>query len=155
MNDTSNWLVHDHQRYEAALDECEIYAGAGDWMDAVRMFNSFVEDLKLHMRMEDEVLYPFFIEETGDPEDAITELGDEHDDLARLLNDLAYVIKTKDFDHFEESLLPLKKTMARHNRHEEAVLQRFEGDSLLTRRDEIMDRLHALDTKGNPRTWNF
>jgi len=155
MNDTSNWLVHDHQRYEAALDECEIYAGAGNWKDAIQMFYGFVDDLKLHMRMEDDVLYPFFVEETDDPEDEITALGDEHDDLVHLLNDLAYIIKTKDFDHFEDSLIPLKKAMARHNRHEEAVLQRMGGDSLLTRRDEILDRLNSLETKKDQRAWDF
>ncbi|MEN8133671.1 MAG: hypothetical protein ABFS45_26630 [Pseudomonadota bacterium] len=39
------------------------------------------------------------------------------------MNDLACIIKTKDIDHFEDSLTPLKKAMARHYRHEEAVLQ--------------------------------
>ena len=155
MNDTSNWLVHDHQRYESALDECEIYAGAGDWKDAIRIFYEFVDDLKLHMRMEDEVLYPFFVEETGDPEDEITALGDEHDNLARLLSDLASVIKAKDFDHFEDSLIPLKNAMALHNRHEEAVLQRMGGDSMLTRRNEILDRLKSLGTNEVQRAWEF
>jgi hemerythrin superfamily protein len=149
MIHNDNWLVHDHQRYEAALDECELFAGAGDWSDAIRMFHGFADDLKLHMRMEDEVVFPFFVEETGDPDDEIIELRDEHSTLTRLLNDLAYIIKTMDFDHFEDSLIPLKNTLLKHDRHEEAIFQKMKDKSLFTRRSEILERMNAMETTTN------
>ncbi len=155
MSDTSNWLVHDHRRYEAALEACEIAAGAEDWKEAVQLFYGFVDDLKLHMRMEDEVLYPFFKEEVGDPNDEIAVLSEEHDYVAHLLHDLAAVIKRKDFDHFEESLKPLYRAMTEHNVHEEAVLGRMGSDSLLTRRDEILQRLEAMEPHAGRRAWDF
>lgn len=155
MSDTTNWLVHDHRKYEAALKACEIAAGAEDWKDAARLFREFVDDLKLHMRMEDEVLYPFFKEEVGDPDDEIGRLSDEHDDIVRLLYDLDAVIRQKDFDHFEESLQPLYRAMVEHNAHEEAVFGRLGEGSLLTRRDEILRRLEALEQKAARRIWPF
>jgi len=118
MSETSNWMVHDHRKYESLIDECEIAAGANDWKEAVRLFNELVGDLKLHLRMEDEVLFPLFKTEVGDPKGDIADLRDDHDNLLRLLNDLSYVIKTKDFDHFEVSLEPLKKTLFEHNAHD-------------------------------------
>ncbi|MHB1247306.1 MAG: hemerythrin domain-containing protein [Sulfuriferula sp.] len=144
MSETVNWLVHDHRKYESLLDECEIASGANDWKEAIRLFNEFVGDLKLHLRMEDEVLFPLFKTEVGDPKGDIADLSDEHDNLARLLNDLAYVIKTKDFDHFEVSLEPLKKALFEHNAHEEEVFRQMGSSSLLEQRDDILARMRAL-----------
>jgi hemerythrin superfamily protein len=155
MSDTANWLVHDHRKYEAALDACEMAAGAGEWKEAVRLFNNFVDDLKLHMRMEDEVLYPFFKEEVGGQDDEIADLSYEHDDLARLVRDLATVIRHKDFDHFEESLRPLYRAMIQHNAHEEAVFGRLGGETLITRRDEVLHRLEALQPPEARRVWDL
>jgi hemerythrin superfamily protein len=153
MQKSDNWLVHDHRKYEAALRDCEIAAGAGDWDDAVKLFYDFVDDLKLHMRMEDEVVYPFIREEVGDPDDEIGELVEEHETLVRLLTDLATIIRHNDFDHFEESLSPLYKAIVEHNSHEEEVLSRMGSESLLTQRDKI---LHQLDVMaGSGRVWQF
>ena len=140
----SNWLIHDHRKYQAALEACDIAAGVREWKEAVQGFNAFVDELKLHMRMEDEVLYPFFKEEAGDPDDEIGDLRYEHEKLAGLLYSLAIVIKHKDYDHFEECLKPLYQTLVEHNAHEEAVFSRISGHALLNRRDEILRRLESL-----------
>lgn len=155
MNKTTNWLVHDHRKYEAALEECEIAAGAGDWKEAIQLFEGFVEDLKLHMRMEDEVLYPALKETNRDTADVIADLSDEHDQIARLLHDLAYVIKRNDMDHFEDSLLPLYKAMTRHNEHEEAVFLGLGNNTLLMQREEIIARLQSLESGHTHRIWDF
>lgn len=154
MPETSNWLVHDHRSFEAVLRDCELAAGAEDWKAAVALFQGFAEDLKLHMRMEDEVIYPVFRREVEDPDDDLGELMHEHDNLARLLNDLARVIRNRDFDHFEESLAPLYEAMSEHNSHEEIVLSRMGSDSLLTRRDEILHQLERIQP-GISRAWEF
>lgn len=155
MNGSSNWLVHDHRKYQAALEACDIAAGVEEWKEAVQRFDEFVDDLKLHMRMEDEVLYPFFKEEVGDPGDEIADLSYEHDRLAGLLRDLAIVIKHKDYDHFEECLKPLYQALIEHSAHEEAVFSRMSDHALLTRRDEIMRRLETVHTGARRRDWDF
>jgi iron-sulfur cluster repair protein YtfE (RIC family) len=155
MNEPSNWLVHDHRKYDVALDECETAADVGEWQNAKRLFNDFVADLKLHMRIEDEVLYPLFVEESGDPEGVIGHLSDEHDYLVRLVQDLAYIIKANDFDHFLDSLEPLHKAMNQHNEHEESVFLNMANQSILMRRDEIMQRLRAVQDKKGSRNWDF
>ena len=60
------------------------------------------------------------------PQEEIADLSDDHNYLVHLMNDLGRVIRTRDIDHFEDSLIPFKKAMTRHNRHEEAVLQSLE-----------------------------
>lgn len=147
MNENTNWLVHDHRKYDEMLTQCEMAAEMADWKDAVRLFNEFTSDLKLHMQLEDEVLYPLFEQKEADSEDEMTELHEEHETLVRLLRDLVCVIQTKNIDHFMESLLPLHETMNEHNKHEEAVFRRLGSDSLLTHRDEIMEKLSAVQNK--------
>jgi len=155
MNEPSNWLVHDHRQYDAALDECEAAADVGEWKNAKRLFNDFVTDLKLHMQIEDEVLYPLFVEESGGLEGVIDHLSEEHDYLVRLVQDLAYIIRANDFEHFLDSLEPLHKAMNQHNEHEESVFLNMANHSILMRRAEVMQRLKAVQNKKGSRSWDF
>jgi regulator of cell morphogenesis and NO signaling len=154
MNRIANWLVHDHRKYDEALRDCEMAAEVSDWKTAVKLFKTFVEDLRLHMRMEDEVLYPLLEKESGDPNGDLDLLSDEHDDLVRLLGDLVHVIMIRDFDHFEESLQPLHKAMVRHNDHEEAVFMSLGTPSVLLRREEVLSQLDAMSTSSQQQDWN-
>ena len=157
MNKSNNWLVHDHHKYDEMLTECEMAAEMADWKGAIRLFNTFTTELKLHMQLEDEVIYPLFEQKETDSENEIAELQDEHENIVRLLRDLVDVIKTKNIDHFMESLLPLHETMNEHNTHEEAVLLSLGNDSLLVQREEVMSRLSSLQKKEGhvPRSWGF
>ncbi len=154
MNKPSNWLVHDHRKYDVMLEDCEEAADMGEWKNAKHLFHVFVTDLKLHMQLEDEVLYPLFAEENDDPEGVITHLSDEHDYLIRLVNDLEYIIRANDFDHFLDSLEPLHRAMNRHNEHEEKVFLSMFNRSILMRRDEVIERLHAVQNKQGKRIWD-
>ena len=155
MNNTSNWLVHDHRKFDDALEMCALTAGAGKWKEAIALFKDFVEDLKLHMRMEDEVLYPAVLEEVKDAADIVADLSDEHDYIALLLRDLVYVIKRNDIDHFEESLKPLHEAMIEHNENEEKLFLNMGNENLLSRRDEIIARLNTMEPAENRRVWDF
>jgi hypothetical protein len=154
MADASNWLVHDHHRYDAALDECEIAAGAGEWKEAIALFRSFLDELELHMRMEDEVVYPTVEQATGDPHGEIAELREEHEDLVRLLRDIGIILRTRDYDHFLESLVPLHRAMNKHNRHEEEVFRRVAHHSLFAQREDVLNRLRAVEKKEGKRIWD-
>ncbi len=155
MNDTSNWLVHDHHKYDVALDACETAADVGEWNNAKRLFQDFVSDLKPHMRMEDEVLYPLFCEESGDQDGVISHLSEEHDYIAHLVHDLAYIIRNNDFDHFLDSLEPLHSALKRRNEHDEKVVLNLANPSILMRRDEIIARLKMVEDKHRRRVWDF
>lgn len=152
MSEDADWLAHDHRKYEAALAECELSAGAGDWKEAVQLFGDFVEQFKLHMRMEDEVLYPLLEEHAGG--EAVAALSEEHAAIVRLLRDLSYVIKRSDFDHFLESLGPLRRAMAEHNEHEEEVFAGTEAEAVHLRRSEILARLERVQTRAGRQAWD-
>ncbi len=155
MKETSNWLAHDHSKYDSALAECEMAAEVGEWKNAACLFNEFVDDLKIHMRLEDEVLFPFYVKEVGDPEGNIIDLSEEHDEIVRLLQDLDYIVKTGNFEHFLDSLEPLHKAMTDHSKHEESIFLCMENDALLMHRDEVMAHLKAMQKKEGRRFWGF
>lgn len=147
MDTTNNWLIHDHHKYDEMLTECELAADMADWKDAIQLFDKFTTELKLHMQLEDEVLYPLFEEKQSDDDDEMSILHEEHENLMRLLRDLVCVIKTKNIEHFMDSLVPLHEVMNEHNEHEEMVFEHLGSDSLLTRHDEITERLSAIKSQ--------
>jgi len=155
MSETSNWLVHDHGKYDALLAECEELAEEGLWEDALRVYRQFLEELKLHMRMEDEILYPLYEEQYGDPRGELTYLQGEHDNIAWLLHELAYVLKRNNTEHFLDSVRPLHKALNRHNANEEELFLNLEDDSILLRRDEIMQRLNSMQDEAGKRVWHI
>ncbi len=103
----------------------------------------------------DSALHPLFREENGDPDGVISHLSDKHDYLAHLVHDLAYIIKSNDFDHFLDSLQPLHHAMNRHNKHEEKVFLNLAKPSILMRREEIIARLKTVEDKQPRRVWDF
>lgn len=155
MGSTSNWLLHDHERYDEALAKCQEVADEGHWDCALKIYQQFVDELKLHMRMEDEVLYPFYEDQYGDPEGEIAYLYTEHDNIARLLHDLAFVIERKDFEHFRDSLKPLQKALNLHNENEEPLFLAMEDHSILKQRDEIIKRMNAMQDEMGMHIWNI
>ena len=144
MSESSNWLVHDHQRYDKALSECEEIAEEGLWQDAIEAYERFVDEFKLHIRMEDEVCFPQFEKYYGDPKGELAYLAAEHDNIARMMHDLAYVIQRKDYEHFLASLKPLHKAIKEHNANEETLFLSIKDDQMLMNRAEIMSHLNAL-----------
>lgn len=155
MNNTSNWLVHDHTKYDAILEECETAADIGEWKKAKELFQKFVFDFRLHMQMEDEILYPLFLEENGDPDGAIEQLSEEHHSLIRLVRDLSYIIRNNDFDHFLDSLEPLHITMKQHNENEEKVFLNMANQTILYRRNDVLEKLSSMIDKTTETDWDF
>ena len=155
MQSNSNWLVHDHGKYDEALAGCEAVAEEGLWDEAVSMYRDFVEDIKVHMLMEDEVLYPFYMEQYGDPQGEIAYLTAEHDHICSLLHDLDFVIRRNDFEHFLASLKPLHKILNQHNDNEEYVFLSMDNNDILMSRDKIVQQLNAVQDNVGRRIWNF
>jgi len=151
----ANWLYHDHGEYEAMLEACRQAAEREDWKRAARLFDELVSRLRLHMRMEEEVVFPAYEEATGGPQAPTRALREEHDEIVRLLRDLATVLKTNDSDRFLESLAPLVRAMTRHHEKEEQIFLPMASELLLTHRDEILRRLESHDASHERREWDM
>lgn len=155
MNDSSNWLNHDHLGHEQLLQDCQAAAEQEDWKGVKRVFDKLVTGIKVHMLMEEEILYPAYEAAVNTPHDPTQALREEHTEIVRLLRDLSYVLKTNDSELFLDSLLPLEKMMTKHHEKEEEIFLPMAGHVLFEQRDEIMRRLESFDPKASSRSWDF
>lgn len=140
-----DWLVHDHRRYDEALARAQEAAEDGAWGEALLLFTDLLEALSLHMRLEDEVVYPALERETGDPEGELAELREEHRQLAHLMEGALTVARERDIDHLLDALVPLRRTLHEHARYEEEVLARLGGEALTRNREAVLAALASLE----------
>ncbi len=150
-----NWLNHDHLDHELLLQDCQAAAEQEDWKGVKRVFEQLVTGIKVHMLMEEEVLYPAYEAAVNTPHDPTQALRDEHTEIVRLLRDLSHVLKTNDSELFLDSLLPLEKVMMKHHEKEEEIFLPMAGHVLFPQRDEIMRKLESFDLRASGRAWDF
>jgi hemerythrin-like domain-containing protein len=155
MNDHANWLQHDHVDYEALLLDCQTAAEEEDWRAVKQLFEELVARVRVHMAMEEEILYPAYEEAMDAPQGPTQALREEHDEIHRLLRDLSRVLVANDSDIFLESLLPLEKVMTKHHEKEEEIFLPMAGHALLAQQDEIKRRLREFDMETSGRDWDF
>ncbi len=155
MSDDANWLHHDHVDYEALLLDCQTAAEQEDWRAVKRLFQELIARVRVHMAMEEEILYPAYEEAMDTPQGPTQALREEHDEIYRLLRDLSRVLVANDSDIFLESLLPLEKVMTKHHEKEEEIFLPMAGHALLARKDEIQRRLKEFDAETLGRDWDF
>ena len=150
-----HWLNHDHLEYETLLYDCQAAAEQEDWSSAKALFDKLVSHVKVHMRIEEEILYPAYENAVNIPQGPTQALREEHDEIVRLMRDLSYILKTNDSELFLDSLLPLERVMLKHHEKEEEIFLPMASHLLLDRRDEIMRKLKEFDSKKGKRDWGF
>ncbi len=94
MSDSCDWLVHDHSKYEEMLLACVEAVEQWEWATANELFETLVEQVKGHMAMEEEVLYPAYESLAELPQEPLRALRNDHDKVVQLVRDLNIVLKT-------------------------------------------------------------
>ncbi len=155
MGEDENWLHHDHVAFEVLLEDCRDAAEAEDWRDVKRLFNELVSNLKLHMRIEEEALYPAYEQAMGTTEGPTRSLRTDHNEIVRLLHDLHFVLGTNDSAHFVDSLAPLEAVMERHHEKEEEIFLPMASQLLREQREEILKRLATVASGEGKRVWKI
>lgn len=148
MEDGSSWLHHDHRRYELALVDLVSLAEVEDWRAVRARFAALREELELHVRMENEVLYRAYEELPAAPRAPTLSLRREHDAILALLRDVGHVLGTLDSERVLEALAALERAVSRHHQNEEEIFLPMAGHALLAQRDEVLRRLRAYDDEG-------
>ena len=155
MSGSDNWLVHEHSLYEDLLTRCQDAAEIEDWSSADLVFRELVTDLKRHMALEEEVLYPAYETAVEAPQGPTTALREEHDQIVRLVRDMLRVIKTRDSDYVLECLVHLEKQMIKHHEKEEDIFLPMATHILDARREEISQQLADFDISKSARKWDI
>ena len=155
MGSTDNWLVHEHSLYEELLSRCQEAADTEAWETAGLTFRELVTHLKRHMALEEEVLYPAYESSAHAPQGPTTALREEHDNIVRMLRDMARVLQTRDSDLLLECLALLENLMIKHHEKEEDIFLPMASHILNSSRDELMRRLAEYDVTKSRRKWEI
>jgi hemerythrin-like domain-containing protein len=155
MNNTDNWLVHEHSLYENLLSRIQDAVEFDDWGSADLTFRELVAHLKQHMAVEEEVLYPAYEAEAHAPQGPTQALREEHDRIVLLVRDMLPVIKTRDSEHVLESLSRLEYEMIKHHEKEEDIFLPMASHILDEKREEISQKLAGFDVSKSARKWDI
>jgi iron-sulfur cluster repair protein YtfE (RIC family) len=155
VNESYDWLLHHHSEFESFVYEFTDAVESEAWDDADRVFKKLVAELKVHMAMEEEVLYPAYESNPDLPPEPVQALRSEHDNIVRLLQDLAVVIKTRDSEHALNSMLPLERALISHHEKEEDIFLPLAGLVLMPRKDDILQQLRSFDVSSATRKWKI
>lgn len=155
MGDSYGWLIHDHSEFETSLHEFVDAVEQEAWAQANDFFKQLVTGLKAHMAMEEEVLYPAYESHPDLPQEPVVALREEHDNIVRLVRDLARIIKSRDSEHILQSVLPLDQALISHHEKEEDIFLPMAGRFLLPQKDDIVRQLQAFDASAAQRKWGI
>jgi len=155
MSSTNNWLIHEHSLYENLLSQCTEAVEIEDWKTVNLLFKKMVTHLKRHMALEEEVLYPAYEATTHAPQGPTDALREEHDQIVRLIMDMARVIKTRDSDYVLECLTHLERQMIKHHEKEEDLFLPMASHILDAKREVISRQLAEFDLSKTSRKWDI
>ena len=104
-------LEQEHREAEQLLAQMKGTQGAD-----TTLLNTTAEELQIHMKIEEEVLYPFIRREVPEGKDLMNEAEEEHQEARQALQKVQQTAGTPDF---EAALAKLTKGIQHHVKEEE------------------------------------
>jgi hemerythrin-like domain-containing protein len=150
-------LTKEHREAEELMKKLKTGSGQGQ----AQVRDKLAEELQVHMRIEEEVLYPFMRRELPDGEKLMAEAEEEHQEARQALEQL---LSTEPGSaEFEQALTTLEEGVNHHVQEEEneifpklrktvdeATLVRL-GEQLTSREDELKGESSGGSTEGKTR----
>ncbi|TCK17605.1 hemerythrin HHE cation binding domain-containing protein [Thiogranum longum] len=155
MGSTDNWLTHEHSLYENLISRCMEAIEVEDWQTTDVLFMKMVAHLKRHMALEEEVLYSAYEAASHAPQGPTVALREEHDDIVRLVTDMAQVIKSRNSDLVLDCMTRLEDRMIKHHEKEEDFFLPMASHILDASREEISQQLDTFDMSKSDRKWDI
>ncbi len=115
-------LDDDHEQLELMLEDVVVLADHRSFQTAAKRFGELRRELEKHLRDEEEIIVPSFVERTGDPADAAATLHAEHIDLCRMLDALSRALSAGDHQSVVRQLPAFERVLRHHCETEDHVL---------------------------------
>jgi len=145
METISDFLSSDHHRCDGLFATAEDVAGEGDWERIAAEFGVFLESMRHHFAMEEEVLFPAFEERTGMTMGPTQVMRMEHQQMRGLFDAMAQAVEKRDRDDYLGQAETLLVLMQQHNLKEEQILYRMADQMLGGDVPEVIGRLRAVN----------
>jgi hemerythrin-like domain-containing protein len=129
MNVT-NALQDHHKQCDSDFAIAEEAAQNGDWLTCAAAFAKLRDDMHLHFRIEEDVLFTAFEKKTGMTSGPTQVMRHEHNQIIELLKQLEAALQKKNGDEFGGVAETLLIMMQQHNMKEEKILYPMCDDAL-------------------------
>ncbi len=123
MESINDYMMGDHRTCDSSLANSITAAQSGDVDGMTRDGNDFLKRIRVHIDMEENVLFPAFEERTG-----MTEAGpsitmkEEHQVMLPMLDQMQQAIEAKNAASYADVASQLNDILTQHNMKEEQMM---------------------------------
>jgi hemerythrin-like domain-containing protein len=118
----SDFLKDQHGHCDRLFAAAEQAVEKGDWAQAERSTDAFIQDTLHHFQVEEEALFPALEQAMGHSQGPTQVMRMEHSDMRQLIEDLQQAIARQDRHEFIGQCDTLMIMLQQHNAKEEQIL---------------------------------
>jgi hemerythrin-like domain-containing protein len=144
METISQFLSSDHHRCDDLFATAEEATGSRDWEKVAGESGKFLDSMRHHFAMEEEVLFPAIEERTGMSMGPTQVMRMEHQQMRQLFDAMAQAVENRDQDDFLGQTDTLLVLMQQHNLKEEQILYRMADEVLSGDAAQVIGRLKGV-----------
>jgi len=145
MQSILEYMSGEHARCDEYFSSAEQYVAEENWEQASSQFDKFRDELEIHFRMEEQILFPQFERATGNAGGPSAVMRMEHAQLRELLQALATLVEEKNKDGFLGTSETLLILMQQHNMKEEQMLYPMTDRVLAGVAGEILTAMKEIE----------
>lgn len=144
MQSISDFMSADHHRCDDLFAAAEEAADGGNWDKTETGLRDFLDSMRHHFAMEEEVLFPAFEERTGMTMGPTQVMRMEHQQMRSLFEAMAQAAEKHDKADFLGQCETLLVLMQQHNLKEEQILYHMADQALSNDTDMVIGRLQEV-----------
>lgn len=144
MDTISSYMTSDHHRCDELFSQAETAASGQDWDAVSADLLVFLDAMRQHFKMEEDVLFPAFEQRTGMNMGPTQVMRIEHVQMRELFDAMSDAVKQHDRDEFLGQAETLLVMMQQHNMKEEQMLYLMADRSLAGEMEEVLQQMRAL-----------
>jgi hemerythrin-like domain-containing protein len=144
MDTISSYMTSDHHRCDELFSQAESAASGQDWGAIAAGLQVFLDSMRQHFKMEEEVLFPAFEERTGMSMGPTQVMRMEHVQMRELFDAMSDAVKQQDRDEFLGQAETLLVMMQQHNMKEEQILYRMADQMLSAEMDDVLQKMRDV-----------
>ena len=141
----SELMTQHHQECDGYFASAENAVAQGKWDQAAGLFQQFENALILHLRREEDILFPAFETETGQTGGPTQMMRMEHEQMRALAQNLKSACEAGDKDGYLGNSETLLVLMQQHNMKEEQILYPMMDRALDADADVLVAEVTSLD----------
>lgn len=144
MDTISSYMTGDHHRCDELFSQAESAATGQDWGVIAAGLQVFLDSMRQHFKMEEEVLFPAFEQRTGMSMGPTQVMRMEHVQMRELFDAMADAVKQQDRDEFLGQAETLLVMMQQHNMKEEQILYRMADQMLSAEMEDVLQKMRGV-----------